>query len=85
MRPPLFRIFRDVFLFGLGVLCIIEDVCKSLDSCFQVFFGRNIWGIEDEYIVSYSFDKVLFFFAIFAYGPDGIINVRLIDANFDSE
>jgi len=40
-------------------------------------FSCNIWGIEGKYIVSYSFDKVLFFFAIFAYRSDRIINVSI--------
>ena len=85
MSPLLFRMFCDMFLFGLGVPCIVEDVCQLLDNHFQVFFGCDVCGIEGDYVVSYSFDKVLFFFAIFAYGPEGVIYVSLIDTNFNNE
>ena len=85
MIPPLFRMFGYAFLFCLGELCFVEDICQLLGSRFQVFFGRDVQGVEGESAVGDGFDEVLFFFTVFAYGPERIVYVCLVDAYFDNK
>jgi len=56
-----------------------------LDNRFQVFFGRDVRGIKGEGVVSNGFDEVLFFLAVFAYGPEGVVYVSFIDTYFNNK
>ena len=56
-----------------------------LGSRFQVFFWRDVRGVEGENAVGDGFDEVLFFFTVFAYGPERIVYVCLVDAYFDNK
>jgi len=81
----LFGMFCNLFHFGMGTLCIIEDSGYLLNYIFQGFFWIDICSVKGHYAIGYWINEVFLFFAIFANSLYVDINVDFFDAYFDSE